>query len=171
MEPGPRRWWRAEDSQHRAGGWLAQYDRMRRWHDRLRTADWSVPSVREERLDDAYAFFQNCFALRDWLFATGEVAKEVASGAVAESLALRLCRDLCNATKHFDLSRPSTLGFTIGRQYRAQPFVVFEDADGRQDLFEVVALADQCVAEWDAFLAARGLLEGPPRTSQGRSSP
>jgi len=46
----------------------------------------------------------------------------------------------------------------IGRQYRAQPFVLLEDADGSQDFFEVVALAEECVAAWDAFLTQKKLL-------------
>lgn len=161
MDAESRRWWIADRSQHRAGGWRAQYDRMLRWRDRLHGADWSPVPLPEERLDDAYAFFQNCFALRDWLTANGATTADIANDAIRASRPLRICRDLCNASKHFDISRPSTRGFMIGRQYRAAPFVIFEDADGSHDLFEVVALAEECVAAWDAFLTQKKLLDAP----------
>ena len=48
--------------------------------------------------------------------------------------------ELCNATKHFNISKPSTPAFTVGPQYRAQPFVVYEDSENRERLIEVLTL-------------------------------
>ncbi|HXR36099.1 MAG TPA: hypothetical protein VN754_09145 [Candidatus Binataceae bacterium] len=116
--------------------------------------DWSAPEARAEALDDAFAFFQNCFALRDWFIAADVTSDEAMAALFRASRPVSVCRDLCNATKHYDLSRPSLRGFAVGRQYRGQPFVVFEDRDGRQDLLELLPLADACMAAWESFLAS-----------------
>jgi len=41
---------------------------------------------------------------------------------------------------------------------RAQPFVVYEDAENRERLIEVLTLADECADAWDVFLIAQGLV-------------
>ncbi len=122
-----------------------QYERVQRWHRRIHAVDWSVDPIPETAFDDVYAFFQNCFALRDGLIATNASLTEETHAAVRSSQALRICRDLCNATKHFNISKPSTSAFTVGRQYRAQPFVVYEDAENGERLIEVRTLADDCM--------------------------
>ena len=74
---------------------------------------------------------------------------------------LRLCRDICNGTKHLAISRPSLdADLAIGREYvpahwpGVRPHVNetwFVIAGGKKyDLFE---LADRCLALWEDFVA------------------
>ena len=158
----PAHGWSPEHSIHRRGGWKAQYARMLRWRDRIEAIDWSADSIPDTALDDVYAFFQNCFALRDWISEGEPDLKSAAYGAVDESPALKICRDLCNGTKHFNLSHPGTKGFAVGVQYRAQAFVVWtvlEDGEERERLLVVLELAADCVAAWLVFLECHGLSE------------
>lgn len=43
--------------------WREQYERMKRWHARLRESEIAD----DRRLDDFHAFFVTCFHLKDWL--------------------------------------------------------------------------------------------------------
>ena len=87
-------------SWHRSPGWRGQLERARRWHQRLLGA-----TSLEDAEDFAYAFFQNCYYLRDWLSRADEGA---ADRLFRRHDALLLCRDLCNMTKHFELDQPAS---------------------------------------------------------------
>jgi hypothetical protein len=108
----------------------------------------------EAEHDFLYAFFQNCHHLRHWLNAEGKVSGAEVDRFVAAHPELRLCRDICNGTKHLTISRPSLdAALAIGREYvpahwpGTRPHVNetwFVIAGGEKyDLFE---LADRCVA-------------------------
>jgi DNA-binding XRE family transcriptional regulator len=136
-------------STHRNDGWRGQFNRMLRWHQRVVAAAATGDPALEDYI---FAFFQNCYYVQEWIAKTAPEAKPEVNRFFAASPPLRLCRDLCNGTKHLNISRPSVdAKFSIGREYApAEPtgsrfFVV---ANGKHDLLE---LAAACVAEWERF--------------------
>jgi hypothetical protein len=100
-------------SWHNSSGWEGQLERTKRWHSRLKSAD-----TLEDAEDFVFTFFQNCYALREWLTRSAfdpTFVKEL----FTKTPELRLCRDLANLTKHGDLSRPPSTGRqpSIAREY------------------------------------------------------
>ena len=56
-------------SAHNGLGWQSQYERVKRWHARVKTigiAQTDAEDTQREH-DDVYAFFQSCYYLKDWL--------------------------------------------------------------------------------------------------------
>jgi hypothetical protein len=130
-------------------GWHSQYERMMRWHDRLK---------RDPSLDLLLTFFLNCYALRHWLAKSSTLAAHVVDAEIDKSFPMRLCRDLCNRSKHLTINRPSVdADFAITMEYRGEsrPAGIVVLAGGvKSDLHET---ADQCVAFWHHILPENGL--------------
>src|SRR5439155_17755263 len=82
-----------------------QYNRMKRWYERFGTLDQGrthgVDS--ENYLDEIYAFFQNCYHLKDWIkndMAVAPAIQQSVEGYINGSRPLRLAADICNSLKH-----------------------------------------------------------------------
>jgi hypothetical protein len=138
---------------------------VHRWHGRVQALGRrrAAHGDMEAEHDFVYAFFQNCHHLRHWLEADGAASGAELDRFIGAHPELRLCRDICNGTKHLRLSRPSLdADFSIGREYvpahgpGARPHVNetwFVIAGGeKRDLFE---LADRCLALWVSFTGER----------------
>jgi hypothetical protein len=127
-----------------------------RYRDRILAHNTETAHDNQVLMDDIYAFCIICLALRDWLEREKAATKDDLRVFFERSVPLQVCRDIANGVKHLELDRnPSTSGFSIGRQYKAAPFVVFESRDGRQDLVELPELVKSCVTDWQGFLKAR----------------
>ncbi|MBN6742583.1 hypothetical protein JKG47_19115 [Acidithiobacillus sp. MC6.1] len=137
-------------STHRNGGWRGQFDRATRWHERVRSAAATGSSDLE---DFAFAFFQNCYHLREWMLKTSGATQQELDGLFAQNRELQLCRDICNGTKHLSINRPSVdANFSIGREYAPQELSgsrMFVIADAHYDL---LGLADRCMELWQQFV-------------------
>lgn len=128
-------------------GWRSQYDRMKRWAAKLRET-----GADQEQLDLYLAFFLNCYSLRDWFIKSDVIGAGELDSLIGASEAMRLCRDLCNRSKHLRLTqRPSTeADFSIAREYAHEGTRFLILFLGRQrDLFQVAA---ECVSSWEDFL-------------------
>jgi len=81
---------------------IEHWQRIERWNKRLR-------AVREDDtpdfLDFSIVVLMHCFAMRDWLLASG-VEREKVSGLFS-STELKVCRDLVNGSKHLRLHNAS----------------------------------------------------------------
>ena len=58
-------------------------------------------------IDDVYAFFQNCYHLKDWIKNDPTLPSSIRSEVedyIDQTRALSICADLCNALKHLKLS-------------------------------------------------------------------
>lgn len=135
------------------GGWHAQLDRVRRWHERARRATTAI-----DRHDFLYAFFENAFHLRDWLKDTGAASSKELEALFTENLDMRLCRDLANSHKHYSLRSPSQQAPpSEAREYspgtgnlgKDDSLVVLSDGV-KHDAFE---LATRILKAWDVFIA------------------
>lgn len=139
-------------------GWRSQFNRMERWHQRLRT--WSSGGYSDQdRLDFYLAFFQSCYALRDWFVESGVVPKEEIDSLLQADRSMRLCRDVCNRSKHFRLRRPPSVDahFSLFREYSGEnrPIGVLAGEEKR-DLWDV---AEGCIGFWRRFSRERRIPE------------
>ena len=153
---------------YRRGGWRGQFERVRRWHQRVHRAS------PEDYVDFLYTFFQNCNHLADWVAADLPGGQAKVQRLLRTTLELRICRDLCNATKHFALNRPPKVedGFADGREYTpadwpgAERSAFFIIAGGTK--YDTLDLADRCMAAWEGFVEAQTTA---PDTEQISRSP
>ncbi len=92
-------------SMRSGSGYRAQLDRARRFLDRVQSSE---PRRDIDYQDDVWAFFQNCWHIKDWLSYDYRVPDSVRRSAVAEahsSRVLQVCRDMANGTKHQKLKK------------------------------------------------------------------
>jgi hypothetical protein len=140
-----------------------QIDRAKRWYGRFqeitdgRKHDRSVEFAR----DEVFAFFQNCYHVKDWIIEdkamTIEDRKRVVEQFITESESLCLCADLCNATKHLVLKTTRShdspeiarahYGLNVSAGVLKVRFEISTDS-GSIDAFD---LATRCLSEWDRF--------------------
>lgn len=140
-------------SLHKSSGWRSQLERVRRWQRRVVVARGS-PEVE----DYLYAFFQNCYHLRDWLQVEQAVPQTALEEFFRVNVEMRLCQDVCNATKHLKLSDPK-LGreFSMAREYIGPSPVpnaptttlVLLAGSSKYDAFDLMG---KCLGRWEAFL-------------------
>jgi hypothetical protein len=88
---------------HVGTDWQDQWTRVQRWHNRVRAIGAGGGGDQEWALDLVFAFFMNCYHLRDWLIDSKHSTKEVVDAHIAGSEALVWCRDICNGMKHYRL--------------------------------------------------------------------
>lgn len=134
---------------------------MMRWRDRL--SETYGGDDADAIYDFAYAFFQSCYHLRDWLVSDGAATENEMKTLFTSSIELQLCRDICNATKHLQYDRPSIDPRPrIGREWdpwKKEWHGWYLYADERRPISE---LAHGCVAAWDKFLNGKGLKQKLP---------
>ena len=139
-------------------GWQGQFLRMQRWYDRLDQAE------DESDIEDfLYAFFQNCYHLRDWLENTGVLPEQVLGDFINANEEMQICRDICNATKHFSLNRSAfDREFALAREYVGpargrfgqDATLVVHIEEKKYDAFD---LAAACMRLWRDFLISQKL--------------
>lgn len=148
-------------SEHTGSGWRGQFARVLRWRDRLDALgardDFGLAPV--VTFDYIYAFFQNCYHLRDWLRNSGAVKEDVLQQFMTGNVEMGVCRDIANGTKHLRITSPSVdAAPSIGREYHPvgwpgkRPgttesyFILLEHSDTRQVIrYDLIDLADRCV--------------------------
>jgi hypothetical protein len=155
-------------SVHKNDGWRGQYRRLLRWHrlvHRIGRAKTETEDTEREH-DFLYAYFQNCYHLRDWLQNSGAVTPKALQEFFRLNEPMQVCRDICNGTKHWRIDHPSVdADFSMGREYvpaawsGRRPHVneswFIIAGKNKHDVFE---LADTSMALWDSFLKNNGLL-------------
>jgi hypothetical protein len=143
--------------------YLEQFERAKRWQAALTDADASSDISRE--VDIIYAFFMNCYHLRDWLEKSEAIEKAKVDDFFKQNKEMRICRDLCNSSKHLVLSEPSfgkdpdLLGdeVTLFMEYNPineHDFGIVVD----YEKFKVLDLARRCIDLWTAFLDENKLI-------------
>jgi len=165
-------------SVHKNGGWHSQWARLHRWYDRLKNPGLRKPQPSsEETCDFAIAFFQTCYHLRDYLKADGIEETKLAE-LFKGSVALELCRDICNGTKHCNLNCASVdAHFAIGREYvpKGIPYSQYANNEAwfviaGEKKYDLLELAQDCLAAWAGFLNCEGLIPRQGAVRQGTAS-
>ena len=143
-----------------------QYERMRRGYERFAAIDQGLEhfTASDNYIDEIYAFFQNCYHLKDWIRNDSSVPDNARSDVevfINSSQPLRLCADICNTLKHLTLTRsrsdqqpsfgPKHFALEIGGAAKPTIRLKYEvtTASGSEDAF---SLATDCVSDWDGFL-------------------
>lgn len=147
---------------------MEQFERVMRYHGRFAQLnagiEMTMPS--ENYIDDIYAFFQNCYHLKDWLKKDPGFAKKTDSEIelyVTSTLELALCADICNATKHLGLAtgRPPRSGAEPkfgSRHFHAnvggakQTTSINATIEHNGNTLDAFVLATECVKAWEAFI-------------------
>jgi hypothetical protein len=146
-----------------------QFDRMMRYYARFKALNdgLEMTQTSENYVDDVYAFFINCFHLKDWILNDPACNKSnQVESHVGNNQILNLCRDICHATKHLVLHTTAT-GDTPKYGRRHLKMEMRDDLSGKEhpqktsikikidhngqelDAFDI---ATQAVNAWQAFL-------------------
>ena len=137
-----------------------QIARVARYYRKLKEYDSGIPPgmlISEEHRDLVYAFFLNCYHLKDWikhdpdLSPIGDV-----ENFINTNRELRLCADICNSNKHFKITRPRSSDSPevgtfqlIGTPQKVVLRFEIMTTSGPVDTFEV---ATKCVKAWSRYL-------------------
>jgi hypothetical protein len=140
---------------------------MIRWYKKFMEID-NFQNKLDEYLDIAYAFFMNCYHLKDWI--KNDPTIDVSSNTIEEYVnsieCLSICADICNGLKHLKLERPRNdkepkievfpLYDTVlpGERSRRNVFYI-GTIDGLRDPRKI---AKCCVKSWEKFLRDYELL-------------
>jgi hypothetical protein len=155
---------------HLGTDWQDQWARVQRWHDRLSRFRIDLPDdmlfeTKAIALDDVFAFYMNCWHLRDWLKNSKAKTKKELDKFFDDNPAMQLCRDVATGLKHYRLDVSGKYGSVPVHQNwmtTADPMTLlppeptrwyFVSDIGRYDMFST---ADECVAAWRKFLNGAG---------------
>lgn len=86
-----------------------QLNRVKRWHERFKEISNGREHTRDTDYyqDVLYAFFQNCWHLKDWVVNSGSLDKKIVDNFFHSNSDLKICRDLANGSKHLIIRDPS----------------------------------------------------------------
>lgn len=163
--PGPRKLTVMTQAQT----WNEQWTRVARWFARFKETNDGRTHDRASDYyqDEVYAFFQNAYHLKDWLKNDPAASAQVldVERFIDSSHGMRLCADLCNGSKHLTLTSPRESGDTrMGqRHFRvglSEPATISAQymVEAASEAYDAFLLAQSCMDEWRAYLAAKGLL-------------
>jgi hypothetical protein len=149
-----------------ANSYRDQLDRTRRWLEKVRnqTCRYEV-----EYQDEVWAFFQACWHLKDWVKndkTIPEPTKKAVIDAAHASPILMICRDLACGAKHLKLDDPragagashmyvETLVQSSKPEFVGRVDTFIDPGDGSQR--SGLAIAAECLAEWERILTGVGL--------------
>ncbi|MBI5778390.1 MAG: hypothetical protein HZA49_02920 [Planctomycetes bacterium] len=157
--------------------WWMQWICVKRWYKR-------VQEIQERHIktdigladfDFIYAFFQNCYHLKDWLIASRPKLRKSIEDLFSTNDELQLCQDICNGTKHCELSRPRRdANFNIYREY--DHFALPNESSDRYRIasdnknkptesvktYDLFDLAHKCIETWKVFIINKKLDKQKP---------
>lgn len=148
--------------------WFEQFRRVKRWYTRFKSMDEGRPDTLtlDDYLDEVYAFFQNCYHLKDWIKNDDSINinPKTVEDFVKNHQDLRICRDICNSTKHLELrskkKKPEVVKRNIYLKLSAPetPKISIkygiDTNGGEKDAFE---LATKCLHAWQTFLESHNV--------------
>lgn len=146
--------------------WKDQYDRVLRWYKRISDIDQGILHNRNSGYyeDEIYAFFINCYHLRDWILhdktlkiiEIGEKLKKF----IDNSDPMKICHDICNGLKHLELTNPKIdkntqfgsrhYSLTFGGEKPVLSAKYSILCEGKT--FNAFDLARVCIDEWGKFI-------------------
>jgi hypothetical protein len=153
-------------------GYKEQYDRVKRWLERIENQN--VPSL--TYLDYMWAYFQNCWALKDWIKNDDSVPIAIKKKMRVEKTFFKDCpnilitADLANRSKHLTLTQQPRVGAKVesigvtmhvsavgsGIPARSEHHYCVVGDSG--DLGDGLKIAQRAMEEWTRLLQESGLL-------------
>jgi hypothetical protein len=106
--------------------WHDQYRRVKRYLGRIQNHPRHLNVNEVEYEDFVWAYFQNCWHLKDWVKndpsvdpkQEKEIERLVDRGEAVNADALKVCSDLANRTKHLVLDRPRVSAIAKNREFQ-----------------------------------------------------
>ena len=148
-----------------------QFERMKRWYERIKKIDEGRPHnlsflnlPSSYFYDEVYAFFQNCYHLKDWIKNddTVKLPKEDVEDFIKQDKYMCLCADICNGTKHLKLTRPpkskqdpefAGRKFSVSLGGGPEPIIgVKFSIKTKTRTIDAFELASECVRKWEEFI-------------------
>jgi len=135
----------------------------------------STPTTNRDDYEDfLWAFFQNCWHLRDWIWYDSSIPQETrdaVSAEVEKSEVLLTCQCVANRSKHYELNRPPPRNARMlgGISVRIKECSTNEDPDSATISLDYVlerekgasrhasTVAKAAVRKWKRILARNGL--------------
>ncbi|MCS7365552.1 MAG: hypothetical protein NDF54_08960 [archaeon GB-1867-035] len=142
-----------------------QLERLCRWYKRFELINQGVPHMcsSDYYIDDIYAFFLNCYHLKDWIINDDgiQINKNMVEHFINQNYCMKVCADICNGIKHLKLSRSrsgkqpefESKHFNLTINGKTFPIIAVklhvETEKGKIDAFE---LAKECLEKWKDFI-------------------
>ena len=138
-------------------GYRHQLDRARRFLERM-----EEPRANEVEFQDmVWAFFQNCWHVKDWMEYDPVVPrqkKDIVIELAHRSVVLRVCQEMCNGTKHLG-ARPRAkhqhIELMVDSVGNTEMDCIIDNGQGTEVSGRM--LSHQCIAEWVSILQSQGL--------------
>ena len=141
--------------------WVDQYYRMKRWYNLLEKTHKSNQVDDGQTInymDIVYAFFQNCYHLKDWIKNDNLKTNDEVERFINENDCMKICADLCNGSKHYTFNKPLRSGSDIVIEPTFRPIekrIIPElgcifSIDGFE--YDPLSLGTECIKKWDEFL-------------------
>ena len=140
-----------------------QLARAKRYLERFSKINDGIPHTQESPNydDDIYAFFQNCYHLKDWIKNDPSCKKWTdVESFINLNEELKLCADICNGLKHLKLTSPRSTenpefsSRRISLNLGGTPVIAIKyeltTNSGNIDAFE---LAKKCIPIWESYIA------------------
>lgn len=114
-----------------------QMKRVERYYNRFKKVSDAKQDIviSKETEDDIYAFFQNCYHLKDYLKNDTAYTKHSdrdIEDYINNTFELKLCADICNGLKHLTLTNPRS-GATPNFGKKIVKMTVFDPMGGSSD--------------------------------------
>jgi len=107
---------------HLINGWQGQFDRMERFYTRFSQAEDAT-----DALDYALTFFVYAHSLREWIVKYEQINKAKFDKSwtefVSKNPEMKVSRDICNVTKHLQLSQSASVDKHFAVFWAYDPFV------------------------------------------------
>lgn len=140
---------------HLINGWPGQFDRMERFYARFIQAEDA-----QDALDYALTFFIYAHSLREWIVKYEQLDKATFDDRWTDFVSrypeMKVSRDICNVTKHMQLTQPASVDNHFAVIWVYDPFVkkksewVIYFGDRRMSLG---TLMHQILTGWKSFIA------------------
>lgn len=146
--------------------WWWQYERMKRWYNRFKEINDGRVAENPNFFyyhDEVYAFFQNCYHLKDWIINDERlsISKQIVDDFINQHRCLQICADVCNGSKHFNINNARSQGSvkmgpastTIIGQGKDRINIIKYYIETDQECFNAFKLATECIKKWDDFIS------------------
>jgi hypothetical protein len=146
--------------------YLEQWDRVKRWWTRVREVSLGRSHVLYPEFgeDEIFAFFLNCYHLKDWVKndpASGEL-KDLVEAYVKNSQTLSICGELCNGLKHLArdpkrVRKNAKFGPSTHRivDFDTATIAISPTIVSDSGTFDAFHLASECLVEWERFFSRK----------------
>lgn len=141
-----------------------QFERLNRWYKRFKEINNGRIHDKSSEFykDDVYAFFMNCYHLKDWIIndPATEADDKLVENYINKNRELLICADICNGLKHFRLKKerskesPKLGGMKAKVHLGTEPTTIaveyeINTSSGPIDAFD---LATKCMKAWEDFI-------------------